>query len=853
MKRTIGILLLFAGVLSTICSRELSVIVIDRDLDMPLEGVKIVETDSGVETFTDYNGKGVLTLDDDIVRAVITTELIGYEPRKQLVTDFSNTLTIGLLMEGILEGQELVVEAEAIGETDEAVGVSTVIEQETIKAAAKIGFIEDVMSAVKILPGVTYSGSFGSMISVRGGDPSGLTAVMDGFTTKYPYHWGGAFSIFNPNIVESIKFSPGIFSVKHGQATSALMEVNTVNPTEGFKFNTIFSTSTMEAFVQTPIVTNNEIGVLGGFRLTNYDLVLAMVNAIAKSADSKELLDTIEGIHRAPYIYDFYFKTFYTPSETFKWHLNAFWGNDGVGIKSTGDVDKTKEVQNEFYFDYSNSDFFVSTGLKMLPTDRLLLNLVLGYEIWMSDIDAKITEDGRRYYSDDFKAHYTNLQLLDPSLPALTGDYFDVFTESKFKQDLDKYGFQGRLDADWSLTESLLLQAGIGSNLEIRSSESSGIMWQVSNGELPTYSPVTINFGASKNSTLLNFAYANLNSDLIPEFISMELGCRLDHSYFMGEDDLNLNTYPEFAPRVNLTFTPEIDSTIFMDNSFSIGAGLFNKNPFGNGGIKKEFEIEDFEMKSEKTFMAVGGWETHLPRGYKFKIEGYYKYFYDRFYFNQVDDNAGMRNYRLHFDGYGHAFGGDFMLERKKSRYLDGLISYTFVNARYMDPESDGVENDSQNVRGEYYYPSYHRFNSLNFLLNIKPTYGFTVTTKLSFATGVPKGKDQSAVMFPGFIQDANGINQVAEMYTRNSIYSDTLRTNIALPLDIKLSWHNYKKRSKYQWEFYIAVEDVLSPLLKAIQPDESTQTDKWSGKEQDAPSSAFSFPTPSVGFSLSF
>jgi hypothetical protein len=79
------------------------------------------------------------------------------------------------------------------------------------------------------------------------------------------------------------------------------------------------------------------------------------------------------------------------------------------------------------------------------------------------------------------------------------------------------------------------------------------------------------------------------------------------------------------------------------------------------------------------------------------------------------------------------------------------------------------------------------------------------------------------------------------------------LRTNISLPLDIKLTLHNYFKQSKVEWKFYIAVEDVLSPLLYELLPRDNIDTNIWSGEDRAAPSAAFAIPIPSIGFQLSY
>lgn len=828
-------------------SIELNIEVIDRDLDITLEGVLIRNIDTDEQIYTDINGKCILDLPDNSSRAVIIAELIGYEPRKQLVTDLNNPLKITLLMEGVLEGEELVVEVETIGETDEEVGISTVIEKEIVKSAAKIGVIEDVMNAVRILPGVSYSGGFGSPMSVRGGDPSGFTAVLDGFVVKYPNHWGGAFSIFNPNIVESVKFSPGIFSVKHGQATSALLEVNTVDPTDGLKYSGILSTSTLEAFGQIPIGKNNNLGILTGFRLTNYDLAIKAVKVAGKLLNSTELTDTIAGISRAPYIYDFYLKMLYSPSEAFTWHLNGFWGNDGIGVENIESGDKTKEISNGYEFFYNNSDLFLTTGLKMLPTSKLLFGFTIGYENWEYEIDGYRTEEGYRDYSQDFLTAFPNIDAKG----------YEIFTETGFKETFLKESIQGRLDLDWSIHDNYLLQLGLGTTLDISSRFDDGEIWNIVPGKPSSYESFKFDSKSQDEKTLLSFAYTNIDAQLIPNLLKMDLGLRLDHAYFMGENGYSLNTYPELSPRLNFSITPGIRNSFFRENSFSIGSGIFNKNPFSQGRFDDDFSVGGFKLKSEKSLTSVIGWETKLPLDYRLKVEGYYKYIYDRFYYNTIVNPDNSYESVFHYDGFGHAVGGDILVDKKLSRYLDGIFSYTYVYARYKEPELDSNSLNTiyggNKIRGEYYYPAYHRFHTLKLLLNIKPTNKFTFTTKLAFATGNPRNETGEISMFAASVTDKEGNPQIAEMYTRSSYYSETLRSNYVLPLDFKFSWHNYFKEGKYQWEIYFALEDALAPLLTMIQPSNSAEISKWDGGNQEASSSDFSFPIPSVGFSMSF
>ncbi len=62
--------------------------------------------------------------------------------------------------------------------------------------------------------------------------------------------WGQEF---NPNMIDSVKFSNGIIPVKYGNVMSGLIEVNSVNPNEGLKIDAVVSTTTTEVFAQIPL------------------------------------------------------------------------------------------------------------------------------------------------------------------------------------------------------------------------------------------------------------------------------------------------------------------------------------------------------------------------------------------------------------------------------------------------------------------------------------------------------------------------------------------------------------------------------------------------------------------------
>ena len=171
-----------------------------------------------------------------------------------------------MVIEGAIEGQELVVEGSKPQKTDAQGGLSQVVTSQDIQAQT-MGIVEDAMSAIKTLPGVGYTGSFDARPSIDGGDPSETVATLDGAYILNPYQWSGTYTIFNPDMVDSIKLSDGIIGAPYGQVMSGLLEVNSKTPTDTDRHLDFgFSTTGLDLFFQQAFGT--EAGILLGGKVT---------------------------------------------------------------------------------------------------------------------------------------------------------------------------------------------------------------------------------------------------------------------------------------------------------------------------------------------------------------------------------------------------------------------------------------------------------------------------------------------------------------------------------------------------------------------------------------------------------
>lgn len=88
------------------------------------------------------------------------------------------------------------------------------------------GVSGDALKAVQNLPGVARPPGAAGLLVVRGANPGDTAIRVDEAVLPQLYHFGGVYSVFNTDLLESIDFYPGGFSVKQGDATAGLVSVS---------------------------------------------------------------------------------------------------------------------------------------------------------------------------------------------------------------------------------------------------------------------------------------------------------------------------------------------------------------------------------------------------------------------------------------------------------------------------------------------------------------------------------------------------------------------------------------------------------------------------------------------------
>jgi hypothetical protein len=873
-------------------ARDIEIMVEDEELGLPLEGAEVALR-NGMRYICDEDGKVVITVVDDRP-TVIQAAYPGYENRRMTIpalaaaensTDGNDSgplerITIALRLGGIMEGRELIIEAERPETIETKTGRSVAISEKDLSRTAEIGIVEDVMTSVKLLPGVGYTGMFSAMPSIRGGDPGDLMAVFDGFYLERPYHWLGSISIFDPKMVSSARLSHGVFSSRYGHTISGLLEISSKTPSAA-ETELEAAAGSSSASLNLSLPLRGRGGVLFMGKVTYWDTLVLAAQGISKLVEN-ETLNMINSVSTSPFIRSAAVSANYRFTESLEWKTNGFFGSDGVGA-SFHNVYNNDEIKGSMDIDadYANYQGFLVSGITASPVPAVALKAAAGVGFIETNTDDVI--------NNSVTVHY-NQQFLDmfPSLtqPPYSLDTGKTYTAPNVDAGIELrnsiFNAQARFDLDWEIGKGFLAAFGV-QELYSRwaQNETIALFLEIPLDELPP--PLAAMLQSSGNFPVAGLEGAALirpmgyagdvrnhgfttSSYGLVEYagpgrrFASEAGLRIDHLFFLGKD-FSVQTMPVFNPRLNIDFNILKNRGSLDTFDITAGTGLFSSTNTLVSFIEKNSGLGDFDMKLNRSWTSVTGLKFGFEQGFIFNIEGYYKYVFDRAYITADTSSSNTITPAFLFDGTGRVWGFDLQFQKMEGRYWGGWISYTFNWAKYYDPGGggQGVNMGSTESTGErWYYPSFHRFHNFNLVLNIKPIEPFNITLRFGFASGQPRDKVDSKIYpYPAQIvderyeplRDENGNPVIVQKYRRDSWYDENERGAWSLPLDIKLSFFLSSRRGKARGEIYLAAENLLSLVYT---PGGNTTFNEYTGREDSGGGSGtFDLPIPMVSFGV--
>ncbi|WP_118952551.1 TonB-dependent receptor [Taibaiella helva] len=195
----------------------------DKETGALLEGVSIVaESDPYSGTITDKNGYFKLPAQTDTLRVLL--RYMSYKPANIILfADRSVKIKMDIDLEDM---DSVLVVAPSDIRPYSALSPLSVYE---LSFLPRLMGNADLISMVKIIPGIQEANNGSGSVLVRGGAPDQNLIILDGMTLYDAMHLFGLMSFINPNMVKSIDIYKEAFPARYGGRLSSVWDISLKN------------------------------------------------------------------------------------------------------------------------------------------------------------------------------------------------------------------------------------------------------------------------------------------------------------------------------------------------------------------------------------------------------------------------------------------------------------------------------------------------------------------------------------------------------------------------------------------------------------------------------------------------
>lgn len=650
----------------------------------PVPDLAIRIRGTGLGTVTDAAGKYRFELPPGYY--VLSASAMGVARMERELVMYSDGNLDLYLEEGVELLEEVVVEADAARNVEEATTGRERIESEASKDIPLVLGERDVLQVAKTLPGISSAGEGASGINVRGGKPDQNLFLLDDAVLYNPTHFFGIFQALNPFTTESVEIYKGAPPAEYGGRISSVFDIRSKNGnTTEIAGEGSVGPVTANLALEVPLKEDTSSLMVGG-RATYADWILRSLDDESLNNSSASFFD---GIAR--------FRT--KLGESGALSATAYGSRDAFTITS------------DSLYRYTN--FLASARWDHRYSEKTRAALVVANSDYRFGIDF----DGES--NTDFALDYgINQSQLRYALKSSLGtrhsldygfsaSYYTVNPGSRFpegpesalerieiprEQALEAAVFVGD---QFKLSDRMLLDLGLRFN----------VFTALGSGTQRTYLPGQPRNEASVRDTL---------------------------QYGAGEA---IRTYG--GPEVR------ISGRYFLQPDLSVKASLHNSYQFlhtltNNTTISPidTWKLSDLNIRPQKGYQAtLGIYKNFEENMYEVSLEGYYKLMDDVLDFKTGSQLFLNRHVEAEvLQGDGKAYGVEFLLKKNRGK-LNGWLAYTYSRSlyRFDSPFEEERIND-----GDFFPSNFDKPHDLSLISNYRLTRRFSFSMNFVYQTGRP-------------------------------------------------------------------------------------------------------------------
>jgi len=238
----------------------------------PLAGVSIAVVDSDIVTTTDEDGRFEIRGAPlgEVVLRLLHTGHATEEKRVEVSAGEVAELKLWLRAEAYRDNEVVAVYERVKDEVTRR----TITIEEVRRVPGTFG---DPIKVIQTLPGAARTPFGTGFLIIRGADPEDSGVYIDGIRVPIIYHLTGTTSVLSPDLIDSVDYLPGGYSVKYGRTMGGTVDITTKDTfSEDGKL--VWGTDILDSqvYYETSLGKNKRHGVAVGARRSYIDQIIPL-------------------------------------------------------------------------------------------------------------------------------------------------------------------------------------------------------------------------------------------------------------------------------------------------------------------------------------------------------------------------------------------------------------------------------------------------------------------------------------------------------------------------------------------------------------------------------------------------
>lgn len=650
----------------------------------PIPDMAIRVVGTNLITATDVNGNYTIELPAGY--NVISTSAMGIEDSRREVIMYADGELNLELEEGLERLDEVVVEADAASNVEDAVTGSEQIDSEESKNIPLVLGERDILQIAKALPGISSAGEGATGLNVRGGKTDQNLVLLDDAVIYNPTHFFGIFQALNPFTTKGVDIYKGSMPVEYGGRLSSVFDIRTKNGNvEKVAGEGSIGPVTGNLAIETPL-KKDKSSIIVGARGAYADWIL-------RSLDEESLNNSQASF------FDGIVKYYDKINENNEIRATGYYSRDNFSITS------------DSLYNYSNRLFSIRWDNKVSNNTNGALFIGNSDYRFGIDFDGESNNDFELDYSINETALKYKMQTIANESHTfnygISSKYYSVNPGSIEPSGNDSDITPRQIAKERALEGALFIGDEIKVNDKLLVNIGLRYAFFAAIGEATQR---TYNEGQPRNESTVNDTISYGNGEFIETYGGPEL--RLSARYLLG---------------------PNLSIKASVNNSYQFLHTLSNNTTVSPIDTWK---LSDLNIEGQQGYQASLGLYKNLKENeYELSLEGYYRRMENVLDFKTGADLFLNENVETEIlQGDGKAYGVEFLIKKNRGK-LNGWLGYTYSRSLYR---FDSQFSEERINNGEFFPSNFDKPHDVSAIVNYKLTRRFSFSGNFVYQTGRP-------------------------------------------------------------------------------------------------------------------